>query len=270
MFLFFPATTNFAMELKDPIYIVLAKKDAKTNAKEFNSDEKAEYEKLYPQYEQHEKGLNKIKQAPEASMWGGINYTMTLTEMQQKVEEKFNELKKNKLILSKDQFEPIKDKYFLPRSNLTRVWGTDYLRSKINFSEMLRNKYDVPNYVIVLDNPNKASVNISFENEYFPQVFEVENGSIYFEKIMGTGISSWACPAVQDIGTKSGIGYNDFSDAGNIIMQEGTNKNYIVDTEEKSFKIRSLTINLLVYAWTRFRHLYSPDTFEFLHEFELK
>jgi len=220
-------------------------------------DFKIQYQKLLEDYIEFEDHFNQIKEEPEAS-YGGINYIMTLEEMKQTLKEKFVTMKKNGLIFSKDEFEKIKDKYFnRPINDLTRIWGADYLKNKISESEQLQAEYGVPNYIIVAQDPNSIKINLSFSNELFPIANSLENGLIYFEKIAGIPIASWHSSSVNDIGIKSGIGYDDFSDPGNILLENKSDKKYVVDLEFKSFKlpVNGYTQWVLNYAAKRFRYL---------------
>jgi len=269
---------TWAMEQQVPIYEILAKKKVEER-KELREEQVAfgskpfDFEKYYVEllekYKTYERELQQIKHMPEASLWGGINYSMTLEEMKQKIKATFSDMKKKGLIVSKDEFEGIKDKYFnFPRTDLNRIWGVEYLKNKISASQYLSKNYDVPQYIIIVDNPRKISVKISFFSEIFPSVNELNNGEIYFENIKGTEVASWNSSAVNDIGIKSGIGYDDFSDPGNIIRQSGINKYYIVDTEYKSFKIKmnSYLREILEYASERFIYLNHGEyvqTYEF-------
>jgi hypothetical protein len=258
---------------KKPLYEILARQETEKwfqNEKmvhEFPSTAEREetYQKLIKEYQFYEAHLEKIKTNPLASIWGGINYAMTLDEMKQKIREKFNEMKKQGLIISKNKFEKIKNKYWTTlrypsaAHDLTRIWGIDYLKNKIDESKFLRDKYDVPNYVIVADDPTNIKVKVYFLNRNYPVVNSLENASLYFENIIGKRAASRNLQDL-DIGRASGIGYDDFSDPGNIIFDEKTGKYYVVDTEYKSFKIPigSKLKYLLEYAANRFNYL-NPD-----------
>ncbi len=189
-------------------------------------------------------------------MWGGINYAMSLEEMIQAVREVFNAIQKEGLIISKDAFKKIEDKYFTPNphTNLTRIWGAKYLKRKINESDYLRSNYAVPNYVIVTDDPSMIKVKLNFGNEWCPSIDDLENATIYFDKIIGIPVT---IATTNDIGAKSGIGYNDFSGSQNVIYDTRDGKRYIIDTEDKSFKIPidQAVQPLLSYAAKRFSYL---------------
>lgn len=215
-----------------------------------------QYQKLLKRYREYEEDLDAyVKENPKAS-FGGINYAMTLKEMEQKLQEKFEDMNNRGLIIFKEEFERIKGKYFSrPTDDLTRIWGAEYLKNKINKSEYLKSHYDVPTYVIVADDPKHLEINLFFDKPTFPNAGTLGNAYIYFEKIVGPRVAFWHSPIVDEIGIKSGIGYNDFTDPGNIIEMNG--KNYIVDTEFKSFKF-PISLNqtlILDYAAKRFSYL---------------
>ncbi len=280
----------WAMEQQMPIYEVLARKKVEEKIRERTNNPRNnpnspyfkpfDLEKYYAEllkeylekYKEYEGDLEEVKPMPEALVWGGINYGMTLEEMKQKIKATFSEMKNNGLIMSKDQFEKIKDRYFLkyPRTNLTRVWGSEYLKKKINADPGLSKSFDVPGYIIVVDDPDKISVKISFSEPIFPIVKQLNNGEIYFEKIEGKGIAVKGSPLERYIGRASGIGYVDFGDPGNIIEQEGTQKWYVVDTEYNSFdiKIDSYLREILEYASERFKYLNNEKSHE-AYEFDI-
>jgi len=247
--------TIFAKE--KPIYEILAQQDAKQYVvrrkrlfatrkrwllgEKFNENElyRKEYNELVESYKVFEYELEEFKeieeQDPLAILFGGIHYTMTLDEMKERIKAQFSEMKKKGLIISKDEFEKIEKNYFTSHSDLTRIWGGEYLKGKINESEYLRRNYDVPKYVIVADDPNRIKVNIYF-NEMFPLLRDLEHDSIYFIKIVGT--PSAFLPIVR--ADLVPIGFDDFSGPGNIILDDKTGTYYVVDTEIKSFKRRTV------------------------------
>jgi len=281
-----------------PIYEILAEKKVNElrDERERNivkyplSFEPFDSEKVHSQlvekYKQYESYLEKIRNSPElssiaSSLLTGITYAMTLEEMKQKIKEKFSEMKKNGLIISKDEIESIKDKYYhhdtahlSAHQDLTRIWGTEFLKKKISEFPYLSKNYDVPGYIIVGDDLSKISVDISFSaGGIFPIVATLNNGKIYFEKITGDRVASWNNRMlVSDLGVHgtSGIGYDDFSDRGNIIKQAGTNKYYIIDTEERNFKrdMDERLKEILKYAADRFRYL-NPGEDRRTYEFDL-
>jgi len=235
------------------------------------SDIKKKYKDLLEKYRIYEANLKTISQNPVASIMGGINYSMTLSEMKETVQKKFESMSKNGLIISYDEFQKIKDDYFyLPRKDLTRVWGAEYLKNKIKQSLNLSNKYDVPDYIVVMDNPKHIKISISFYTRMFPIPLDLENGSIYFKKIIGKPIAAGTATLLHDIGTESDIGFDDFSHSDNILKSD-TGMQYIVDTEFRSFKfpISPELLLLLNYAAERFIYL-NDNLLEYVYEFYLK
>jgi len=216
------------------------------------------YKKLTEEYQKHEANLQELKNQPIASVMGGINYSMTLDEMLEKLQNKFLHLKQNNQIISQEEFENIKDGYFdLPHTDLTRIWGAEYLKEKIQQSSYLRTKYDVPDFVIVLNDSNELTINISFYTRLFPIPLELLNGHIYFKKIHGQPLAARSNSTLaHDIGTISGIGFDDFK-TGNLIQDTQSGIIYIIDTEFRSFKlpISAQLESLLNYAAERFLYL---------------
>lgn len=252
----------------------------------FNADEF--YQDLVKEYKEYEGHLEKIQHIPQASMWGGINFTMTLNEMKEKIQEKFIAMKNYGLIISIEEFEEIKHQYYrshrCPHTNLTRIWGADYLKEKIEASSKLRERYEAPDYIIVADDPDKIDMTLYFGDVYCPIVDTLKNAKIYFKKIKGSGVASRSQMFLKDIGIESKIGYDDFSDCGNIIQQYqllGTEckpgKYCIVDTEQRSFNQDYILKQywwklplILEYAQKRFNHLNPTKRGEITYEIDLQ
>jgi len=185
----------------------------------------------------------------QLSMCGGINYTMTVDEMKKKVQEVFSQWEKEGLIISEQEFEKIKANYFPRPMDLDRLWGALYLKKRFETSEFLKNRYDVPNFIIVRENIQPIQVTIFFGSkidpctplnqlELQPGVEHLKNAKIYFENIPGS--RDWVrYTAMGNIGavqepTDLYVGYDDFT-TGNI--QRYKDKNYVVDTEKRSMKM---------------------------------
>lgn len=283
----------WAMEPEKPIYEILAQEKAaeKVAQQRINLhvyrpakliDQEELYSELVLEYKGYEDKLNKIRNNSEevplkertlfhdfTLLHGGINYTMTLDEMKQKIQATFNDMKKNGLIFSKDSFEVIKDKYYhydkdrkQNHHDLSRIGGIEYLKKKINENPELSKKWGVPEYIIVLDDPNTVSVEVT-SSGISPEVKKLNNGKLYLKKIEGKRVARFDLKNISaprsDIDISSGIGYDDFSDAGNIIQQTSTNKYYIVDTESRNIWISKLMDDslkkLLSYAAAKFHYL---------------
>ena len=270
---------NNTLTMEQPIYEILARKQANKfreiqegNRKwfpedyDFGKEAEKTYSDLIKEYKKYELIFQSGKSPRGLPWFGGLDYSMTLEGMKQHVKKIFSAMKESGLIISKDQFKPIKDKYFYhPFTDLTRIWGRMYLKNKINESPNLSATYDVPKCIIVVDNPHEISVNITFGSS--PAIALLNNGEIYFENIKGKGIA-------HEEMKRGGIGigeYVDYKDAGNIIQQEGTGKKYIVDTEAKSFEVSDASAakglgRFLEYASERFKYLNpveDPYTYEF-------
>lgn len=249
-----------------PIYEILAEEGAAkigrfpwTTDEEHAQDKKERYDYLLKRNKICEESFANykkyIKESPLESMWGGINYSMTLDEMKKAVKAKFQEMKKQGLIISEQDFAKIKNQYYdKPSNNLSRIWGADYLRQKIHANNKMLSDYDVPEYIIVVDNPSKIGLVLSFALERWPTVAKLTNGYIYFKNIEGeeVGNNAWALKEIyyDDVGS-------DPKKKANVIQDEKTGKKYIVDTEFKSFEIpssKSDFVECQPYYYRRFLH----------------
>jgi hypothetical protein len=172
---------------------------------------------------------------PILSMWGGIHYGMDKSQMEQVVKQKFQQLEANGKIITSEQFSKIKDKYYRPLTDLTRIWGADYLQ-KMFASEKLQDRYAVPNYVIVKDNDYPIVIEV-YLNDFWPIVNNITNAKIYFETIKGKPLyQRIGQEAMDNIGPKTNVKFADFSSNGNI-YESSDGKLYVLDTEFKSFEI---------------------------------
>ena len=181
------------------------------------------------------------------SPYGGINYAMSLEEMKEATEETFKDMKQKGLIISESKFEKIKDLYYTAHhhTDLTRIWGAEYLKNKISASKELNGKYDIPDYIIVANDPNKIKVQLWFDHR-FPVVGIIEDATIYFKNIKGDPIGCDA-EVKKDIGKGSTLNYVDLcvgeltafnrKQNENVIKDLITGKRYIVDTEFSTIAI---------------------------------
>ncbi len=270
-FVLYTGCGHFQTSEKTPIYDILAQQYARKFVEGFwpkpelfdeNEEYSKEYNKLVEKYKNYEDNLEAFRkhlareQYPLMILRGGIDYTMTLDEMRQKIKEKFSEIKKKGLIISKDEFKKIEKNYFTIRKHedLTRIWGREYLKGKINNSEYLQKRYDVPNYVIVADDdPDHIKLKLQFST-LFPTFGHLENATIYFIKIIGKP-SAFSYEVKVNL---RGISYADFASDSNVIRDNKTGKYYIVDTGTDSFKIEGMPsrVNaMLEYATERFLYL---------------
>jgi len=268
-----------------PIYEIIAGKEAKEFAGELQEMAELESEKFdyqnafdeehgrlaqqYKKYEGHWENLKKderIREFRGCQLHGGINYLMTLDEMEQRAKEKFVRMKQRGLILSEKEFEDIKHNYLVPEeeqrkrkkevvawpstTDLTRIWGADYLKNEIKRLGNLQS-FDVPNYVIVADNPDNIKVELGFRKPLFSSIAFLQNAHVYFEKITGEYVGHYYRDSAL-----SKVGFKDFNPS-NIIKSDPTRKNYIVDTEAKSFDYQptSKIRKLFEYASKKFKYL---------------
>lgn len=200
---------------------------------------------------------------PLASLWGGIHYGMSLQEMKQSVNALFHAMHAEGKIISRTDFEKIKEDYYAESSrraqkDLSRLWGAFYLKDSINKSDDLASRYDVPDYLIVSDG-QIIEVEFIFHPTW-PIVWHIKNASLYFKRVKGV-FSDDRIMHKRDIGYPSGIGFRDFFDRGNVMRDLHTGKYYVVDTEFKSFRIAvpDLMKELCEYASKKFMHLYTAD-----------
>jgi len=172
---------------------------------------------------------------PVSQMVCGLDYTMQANEMQSKIKDMLKKMKKKGRIISTKAFEKNKEQYaqtfYLETSysNLERICIAKYINKECN-SKGCGAPSD---FLIVADNPNNIKVAINVLNFEYP-IPTLENASIYCEKIEGE-------PVGRKLSAKASylakLGYVDFNDSGNIILDKKTGKYYAVDNEIKSFRI---------------------------------
>ena len=185
------------------------------------------YQKLYPQYEAN---FNKYKKLiPRNPVAGNINYLMSLDEIIAETMAKFKDMYQQGRIMTQEQFDKQnKDKWFYKGFDLSRIWGADYLAR--GFKEKGMSTSSVPKYIIVVKDLHKIQVRIVLGN-CFPQIANIENGTVYAETIAGVPVATMIGKSGID---STGLGYTDYSAAGNII-RSSNGIDYYVDTESKSF-----------------------------------
>lgn len=235
-----------SVDKKKPFPEVLVQLIIEKHAKYGNIFSDEEQRTFVKYYQELDTILLEHSKDPLISPFGGINYAMTLDKMKLITEKKFNTLKKQGLIISEKEFEKIKDQYFTEHhhNDLSRIWGSEYLKDKINKSKELNGKYDTPSYIIVTGDPNKIKVKLWFDVR-FPVIGFIKNATIYFKKITGEPVG---CDdeVKKDIGEGTVIDYHDLCSGGITasnwrqnynVLQESTGKRYIVDTEFSSFSV---------------------------------
>lgn len=202
--------------------------------------------------------LIQLKYLPSSKIAGGLNWSMSYEQMKNKIKTKFIELKNNGNLISKSNFNEkfkkvghknLKQIYIdssgkrwikLNENNLTRVFGSEYVKSKINPTI----KFNAPKQLIVLNNLNsidiKVSINFRNLNSYskiysmpflFPILKEIESGFILSEYIEDT----------QPVALKlknnlflCKLGFIDFKN-DNILRRRSDDTLWITDCEMFSF-----------------------------------
>ncbi len=225
---------------EQPLYKIIANTVAEGYKRIYKEEKyKKKYATLVSIYRDYEdnwdtykKKLDGEKHWAKQLIGGNFNYAMTLDEIKQIIKDKFVAMKRKGLIISKDEYEKIKSSYInRPSTNLTRIWGADWLKTGI---ELHKNKdYDVPGYKIVSCNPNSINVILFIGNARFPIAARLKEAFIDFVKIIGPPAGSGPHPLPRK------LGYVDLgaslAKAANIRKETSTGKYYIVDTEMKSF-----------------------------------
>lgn len=157
-------------------------------------------------------------------------------------QNKFDELRKNKILFFRDEFEKNESpsqfrkpgNTFANRcADLDRVWGAEYLRKKFK-EDRAYEKYRVPRFVIILENhvrtlPVRISQAVGCDSLII-QDFDTTLGEVLVEEIQFSTYEG----RNHEHRILEKLGYVDFSDRGNILKDK---KGYfqVVDTEWKSF-----------------------------------
>lgn len=195
---------------------------------------------------------------PSSEIAGGLNWSMNHEQMKNKIRTKFTELKESDNLISisdfENQFEKDGHKNFNPifkdsngkrwiklnENNLTRVFGSEYVKSKLDPTI----RFNAPKQLIILEDDNNINVKVSFNfrniDDYskiysmpylFPILKEIENGFILSEYIEDT----------RPVATKlknnpflSRLGFIDFKH-DNILHKKSDNTLWITDCEMFSF-----------------------------------
>lgn len=162
---------------------------------------------------------------------GGIHLAMDYNEIIQIIRNKLLNFRKNKLLITEEEFKKIDEtKWYERGNNLTRVWGAEYL--KYMFIKDSISDFSVPEYMIVVNNLDDIRIQITTPLNDLPCICKILTGSIYGTNIID-GIRSGDDPYVK--GTlKHKYNFNDFAPS-NVLSKNGIL--YVVDTEMKSFNI---------------------------------
>lgn len=225
--------------------------------------------------------LNTIRQMRLASIMGGINYAMSLEEMKKTVYDTFMQLRRQKRIFSREEFLLVQNDYVITshlerdQKDLTQLWGAMYLKKELQASPYLTTYYDVPEYIIVVDDLSHVQLLLTFLGDTYPMVSIIQNGTLYRKKIDGTMPEfSLTCSSREDvdkegpktigdidrdIGTSTNILFRVTSSEKNILKDSTRNVHYIVRTalENFEFTFTPEQTNVLDYAAALFRYLYN-------------
>jgi hypothetical protein len=209
----------------------------------------------------------KIRQSPITKLSGGISYFMSLDEIKKVAQNAMQQLKDQGKIITPAQFQEIEQAYHFvspQHTDLTRIWGANYL--KAFFIEHHKSGFDVPDYVIVTEDPQRIELTLNLANtrESTPIIAHLSNSKIYFKKI--DGVPNGTSATGDQI---KASGYTDYKTGDkqkerNIIHSFSNGINYVVDTEIKSF---NATLPL---KGTGISEVYLADRFLALEEPELQ
>ena len=170
---------------------------------------------------------------------GGLQWSMSLGNIHSHVQKKFEDLRKSGILLFRSEFERREDREkFRPagriyragqrNNDLTRIWGAEYLRKKLEEEEL----YRVPRFILIVEDRVKSlSVKLwdGGSKSLFITSIEPDQGEIVVENVSRGKPDAWSAKHKWLLR----LGYVDFSDPGNILQGED-GKYYIVDTEWKS------------------------------------
>lgn len=192
---------------------------------------------------------------------GNISYMLNLDEINEVLKNKVHTLMNMGKIVHQTNFH-ITEWYDRPSTNLTRIWGADYIKNLIEESN--NTTFDVPEYIIVLENDAKAlECSITCMNDKTPMITDLLNGKIYFKKIEGECVAN----NLRSNMFLNNIGYVDMNGDNCNIIQDSNGINWIVDTEFSAFDFTKLLKSskqrdIVEFLWLKFRYLYANDTFK--------
>jgi len=238
---------------------IIAQKEESRAGEAFLSFGKDQCRQLFAKIEELLRQGQAIKKYKVA---GNVGYEMSLQEIKNFIQEKFQQMRKNKQLLTQQEFKAFnKDKWFWKGSDLTRIWGAEYLAEK--FAQEQTQRYAVPKYIIVVEDLSSVQVKIHM-GTCFPIIAEIKNGEIYASKIEGSPVAS--------AGQHQKYGYTDTSAADNVIRNSKDGLDYYVDTEYKSFydgqpentiyKGQRYPMEKCDYLQRRFKHLNKIEGFD--------
>lgn len=125
---------------------------------------------------------------------------------------------KNIRIFSADQFQKNQEWISQGWTDLTRIWGAQFL------SELGEN---VPKYALVLSDPSLISIEMDVSSAWAPNCNTLLNGEIVAQRIIGRKAAHDNYPF--------NLAFTDRTDPGNIIQSVSDKKYYYVDSEKSSF-----------------------------------
>ena len=176
---------------------------------------------------------------PSWQVAGPLNYGMSLEQMKDVITNKFKEMAFSGNLLTDEQLTTNHNREtFFPTSgrggnNLTRIWGSEFLKSNLIDDETLN---AAEHFLIVDDSASEIEVQV-WHNIY-PYVSIVSNAHILSKKIEGVR-TAWEYRLSSKLDE---LRYRDFTDPGNIIC-DSKGKGWVVDTELKSFDPPKLNRN---------------------------
>lgn len=191
---------------------------------------------------------------PSWPVAGPLHYGMSLEEMDETIQKKFQELatqgrliREGTLNNNRSSFHPPMDKQ--ADNNLTRIWGAEFLKRGLQEDSALK----VADHFLVIEE-EATEIEVQVWRGEYPCLSIVRNAYIVSQKIIGQQKSKMFSHSTS----LDRLQYRDFSDPGNI-LQDCNGIGWIVDTEAKSFDLPCLdeqASRVLSYAKNRFEALY--------------
>jgi len=193
----------------------------------------SEWEKEKQRYFKFEKYIRENQdEIPSWQIAGPLNYSMSLEQMKDVVTKKFKEMVSSGNLMTEKQLTKNHNREtFYPTtgrggSNLTRIWGAEYLKSNLVDDTTLA---VAEHFLIVDDSASEIEVEV-WHGDGYPYVSVVNNAYVLSQKIEGER-KAWEYRYSIKLDE---LGYVDFKDRGNIIC-DSKGKGWIVDTELMSF-----------------------------------
>jgi len=181
---------------------------------------------------------------------GFLNYFMTIPEIVDSLKSSLKDVR----ILNLHEFDKLdRNQWFECGSNITRILGAKYLKNYFNENGV--KNFDVPEFIVVVENCNDnktLQIKLHLDND-FPMAVSILNAKIYSRKIIGEPVAIYHLENEILRYCK----YVDlYGDNGNIIRDDDTGVDYVVDTEANSFDIMKNKMDCLPFKcptnWRRF------------------